>query len=58
MFKGIILGALIVVGLVGYGVIDTQQVEDAGLRVKSGINSAANWVKEQTEPSIVDKISN
>jgi len=57
MFKGMILGALIVVGLVGYGVIDTAQVEDAGLRVKSGINSAADWVKEQTEPSMVDKLA-
>ena len=56
MFKGMILGALIVVGLVGYGVIDTAQVEDWGLRVKSGINSAADWVKEQTEPSMTEKV--
>lgn len=57
MFKGMILGALIMVGLVGYGVIDTEQVEDWGLRVKSGINSTAEWVKDQTEPSLVDKVT-
>jgi hypothetical protein len=45
------------VGLVGYGVIDTEQVEDWGLRVKSGINSTAEWVKDQTEPSLVDKVT-
>jgi len=56
MLKGIVVGILLMLGLVGYGVIDTAQVEDAGLRVKSGINSAANWVKEQTEPSMTDKM--
>ena len=48
MFKGIILGALIVVGLVGYGVITTQDVEIAGERVKNGVNYIAKSVDEAT----------
>lgn len=55
MFK-FLLGALVVVALVGYGVIDTRQIEDAGLRVKTGINSAAEWVKEKTEPTMAEKL--
>lgn len=47
----ILLGAAIVVGLVGYGVITPETVEDAGARMKQGINNGAAWVKEQTEPS-------
>lgn len=48
MFKGIILGALIVVGLVGYGVFTPQDVEDAGERVKNGVNYIAKSVDEAT----------
>lgn len=48
MIKGIIVGALLVVGLVGYGVIDTQQVENAGERVKNGVNTIARTVDEAT----------
>jgi hypothetical protein len=51
----ILLGAAIVVGLVGYGVITPETVEDAGARMKAGINNGAAWVKEQTEPSALDQ---
>lgn len=54
MFK-ILLGAAIVVGLVGYGVITPDTVEDAGARMKAGINNGAAWVKEQTDPSALDQ---
>jgi len=48
MFKGIILGALITVGLVGYGVVTTQDVETAGERVKNGVNYVARSLDEAT----------
>lgn len=48
MIKGIILGALIVVGLVGYGVVTTQDVEMAGERVKNGVNYVAKSIDEAT----------
>jgi len=56
MIKGIILGALIVVGMVGYGVITPEALEEAGDRVKTGINNSAAWVKEQTDPDLVDQV--
>lgn len=49
MIKGIILGALVVVGLVGYGVITTDDVETAGERVKNGVNYIARTVDEATQ---------
>jgi len=49
MIKGMILGALIVVGLVGYGVVTTQDVETAGERVKNGVNYIARTVDEATQ---------
>ena len=51
----ILLGAAIVVGLVGYGIITPETVEDAGARMKAGINNTAAWVKEQTDPSALDQ---
>lgn len=48
MIKGIIVGALIVVGLVGYGVVTTQDVEMAGERVKNGVNYVAKSIDEAT----------
>lgn len=57
MFK-MILGAAIVVALVGYGVLTPKTLEDAGARMKQGINNGAAWVKEQTEPDTFDKIKN
>lgn len=51
----ILLGAAIVVGLVGYGIITPETVEDAGARMKAGINNGAAWVKEQTDPSALDQ---
>jgi len=54
MFK-MLLGAAIVVGLVGYGVITPDALEDAGARVKTGVNNTAAWVVNKTEPSTLDK---
>ena len=48
MIKGLILGALITVGLVGYGVVTTQDVEMAGERVKNGVNYIARNIDEAT----------
>lgn len=48
MIKGIIVGALLVVGLVGYGVVTTTDVEQAGERVKNGVNYIARTVDEAT----------
>jgi|TARA_B100001093_G_scaffold350586_1_gene335113 hypothetical protein len=49
MIKGILIGALLVVGLVGYGVLDTNDIESAGSRVKNGVNSIAKTVDEATK---------
>lgn len=48
MFK-ILLGAAIVVGLVGYGIITPETVEDAGVRMKTGINNGSVWIKKELE---------
>ena len=50
-----ILGGLLVVGLVGYGVITTDDIEAAGSTVKNTVNAGAAWVKEQTDPSALDQ---
>lgn len=50
-----ILGGLIVVGLVGYGIVTTDDIEAAGSTVKNTVNASAVWVKEQTEPSVLDQ---
>jgi|TARA_B100001093_G_scaffold47059_1_gene40017 hypothetical protein len=49
MIKGILIGALLVVGLVGYGILDTSTIESAGARVKNGVNSIAKTVDEATK---------
>lgn len=54
MFK-ILLGAAIVVGLVGYGVITTDDIEDAGRMVKNTVNAGASYVKERTDPSLQEQ---
>ena len=54
MFK-ILLGAAIVVGLVGYGIITPDTLEDAGARMKTGINNGAAWVKDATEPTLEER---
>lgn len=54
MFK-VLLGAGLVVVLVGYGVLTPQTLEEAGARAKAGINNAAAWVKDNTDPSYVDR---
>ena len=48
MIKGIILGALLVVGLVGYGVLTPDDVENYGERVKNGVNTLARSIDEAT----------
>jgi hypothetical protein len=52
----ILIGAAIVVALVGYGIITPETLEDAGARMKQGINNSASWVKEKTDPDAIDKI--
>ena len=44
-----LMGAAIVIALVGYGVITPSTIEDVGQRMKNGINNSAEWVKEKTE---------
>lgn len=50
-----LLGAAVVVALVGYGILTPETLEDAGARMKQGINNGAAWVKEKTDPSAVEK---
>ena len=49
MFK-FLFGILVMIALVGYGVIDTDQVKAWGDVVVSWINGGANFVKEATDP--------
>jgi hypothetical protein len=55
MFK-MLLGAAVVVALVGYGVVTPDTLEDAGARMKTGINNGAAWVKEQTDPTLEQRL--
>mgnify|MGYP001287989878 CR=1 FL=1 len=55
MFK-MLLGAAVVVALVGYGVVTPDTLEDAGARMKTGINNGAAWVKQQTDPTLAERI--
>jgi hypothetical protein len=48
MIKGIVIGAVLVIALVGYGVIDTSTVERAGAQVKNSVNYLAAQVDEAT----------
>jgi len=51
-----LIGAAIVIALVGYGVVTPETLEDAGERMKQGINNSASWVKEKTDPDTYDKV--
>ena len=51
-----LIGAAIVVALVGYGVVTPETLEDAGARMKQGINNGASWIKEKTDPDMLDQI--
>lgn len=51
-----LLGAAIVVGLVGYGVITTDDIDDAGKVVKNSVNAGASWLKEKTDPDLMDQV--
>ena len=51
-----LIGAAIVVALVGYGVLTPETLEDAGQRMKTGINNGASWIKEKTDPDMLDQI--
>lgn len=55
MFK-MLLGAAIVVALVGYGILTPETLEDAGARMKQGINNGAAWVKENTDPTVQERV--
>jgi len=50
-----LFGILVMIALVGYGVIDTDQVQSWGDTVVSWINGGANYIKEATEPSLTDQ---
>jgi len=50
-----LFGMLVMIALVGYGVIDTDQVQSWGDTVVSWINGGANYIKEVTEPSLTDQ---
>ena len=50
MFK-FILGAAVVVGLVGYGVITTEDVEMAGDKMRNGLNYVFEKGAEATRDS-------
>jgi hypothetical protein len=56
MFK-FLLGALTVAVLVGYGVITTEDVEGVGRTAVNIINDGAAYVKEQTDPTLVERIT-
>ena len=51
-----LIGAAIVIALVGYGVVTPETLEDAGAKMKQGINNSASWVKEKTDPDTYDKV--
>ena len=56
MFK-FILGALTVAVLVGYGIITTEDVEGVGRTAVNIINDGATYVKERTDPTLVERIT-
>lgn len=51
-----ILGAVFVIGLVGYGVLTPDHLDEAGQRLKAGVNNGASWIKEQTDPSTYEQV--
>ena len=55
MFK-MLLGAAVVVALVGYGVITPDTLDEAGARMKAGINNGAAWVKANTDPTLEERV--
>jgi len=48
MIKGIIVGVVLTIAMVGYGVIDTSTIEIGGERLKNGVNTLAQKVDEAT----------
>ena len=52
-----LIGAAIVVALVGYGILTPETLEDAGQRMKTGINNGASWIKEKTEPNALEDLT-
>lgn len=51
-----ILGALVVVGLVGYGVITTDDIQAAGDQIRAGANYILEKGAEATEKPLTEKI--
>ena len=56
MFK-FLLGAVTVAVLVGYGIITTEDVETVGNTAVNIINDGATYVKERTDPTLVERIT-
>jgi len=54
MFK-FLFGILVMIALVGYGVIDTGQVQSWGDTVVSWINSGAEYVKQATDKTATEQ---
>lgn len=50
-----LFGALVVLLLVGYDVITTEDIEAASDKVKETVNAGASYVKEKTDPSLMDQ---
>ena len=51
-----LLGAAIVVILVGYGVITPDTLSDWGDTVRSWINTGASSIKDATDPNTLEQI--
>ena len=56
MFK-FLLGAVTVAVLVGYGIITTEDVEGVGKTAVNIINDGATYVKQHTDPTLVERIT-
>jgi len=51
-----LIGAAIVVVLVGYGVITPETLSDWGDTVRQWINNGASSIKDATDPSTIEQI--
>ena len=55
MFK-FLFGILVMIALVGYGVIGTDQVQAWGDVIVSWVNGGASAIKEATDPDLLDQV--
>ena len=52
----ILIGAAIVVALVGYGIITPETLSSWGDTMRDWINQMATWVQNATEPDTLEQI--